>query len=154
MELWGHDDQLKGELLDTTAPAPYRDDILRRHLTEWCAKFKVFPEGNRFISVTGRAVYPAYVVTEADGTTWLSTLATFEESGIRGRIENNQTFQDMLLHAAASPDRCPDGLALIINDRPYQVIFQNTEEAGSDHIINVAFITKTDEPAKSPTILG
>ncbi|MFE4198072.1 hypothetical protein ACFRJ9_19625 [Paenarthrobacter sp. NPDC056912] len=51
----------------------------------------------------------------------------------------------MLLQVAASPDGHPDGLALRINDKPYQVIFQNTEETGGKNITNVAFITKRDE---------
>jgi hypothetical protein len=48
----------------------------------------------------------------------------------------------MLNIAAALPDRAPDGNALLIAGQSYQVIFQNTEAAGGDHIINVVFVRR------------
>ncbi|WP_179020012.1 hypothetical protein [Paenarthrobacter nitroguajacolicus] len=116
--------------------------MLERHFTTWCARFKIALGDSGFTTETGRVVYPAHGVTEADGTVWLSTLASFDRSGIRGQVEHNPHFRRMLLDVAKSPDRAPDGIALLIGRTPYQVIFQNTKEAGGDHIVNVAFINR------------
>ncbi|MGO4590172.1 hypothetical protein [Paenarthrobacter sp. 2TAF44] len=118
------------------------DGVLRKHFAAWCARFKIFPTDFGFATETGHVVYPAHGVIEADGTVWLSTLASFDQSGIRGHVENHPGFRDMLANASKTPDRAPDGIALLIRRTPYQVIFQNTTEAGGDHIINVAFINR------------
>ncbi|WP_309076332.1 hypothetical protein [Paenarthrobacter sp.] len=117
--------------------------MLENHFTTWCARFKITRGESGFTTETGHAVYPAHGVTEADGTVWLSTLASFDRSGIRGQVENNPRFRRMLIDVAKVPDRAPDGIALLIRGTPYQVIFQNTKDAGGDHIINVAFINRT-----------
>jgi hypothetical protein len=118
------------------------DGILGRHFTQWCAKFKIFPLDMGYGTESGYAAYPAHAVTESDGTVWLTALDSFEESGIRGNVEENKSFRSMLIIAAALPDRAPDGIALLIAGQPYQVIFQNTEAAGGDHIINVVFVRR------------
>lgn len=130
-----------------------RSRILLRHFTKWCAKFQVFPEGDRFASLSGRSAYPGYSITESDGTVWMATLETFDESGIRGQVENNRTFRQMLLRAASAPDL--DEVILLIGETSYQVIFQNTQDTGGPHIINVVFIQRTFnskglESAQSP----
>ncbi|BCW06435.1 MULTISPECIES: hypothetical protein [Micrococcaceae] len=133
---------LEHEILCRSVVSADPDGVLRKHFTLWCARFKIFPTESGFATETGHVVYPAHGVIEADGTVWLSTLASFDQSGIRGHVENHPGFRDMLAHASKTPDRAPDGIALLIGRIPYQVIFQNTTEAGADHIINVAFINR------------
>ncbi|BCW45579.1 hypothetical protein [Arthrobacter sp. StoSoilB5] len=118
------------------------DGVLGRHFAAWCARFKIFPTDSGFTTETGHAVHPAHGIIEADGTVWLSALASFDESGIRGQVENHPGFREMLATVSAAPDRAPDGIVLLIGQTPYQVIFQNTTEAGGDHIINVAFVNR------------
>jgi hypothetical protein len=118
------------------------DGILGRHSTEWCAKFKIFPTNMGYGTESGYAAYPAHAVIESDGTVWLTALNTFEESGVRSNVEQNESFRSMLNIAAALPDRAPDGNALLSAGQSYQVIFQNTEAAGGDHIINVVFVRR------------
>lgn len=129
-------------LLRTPPSAIAATEVLGRHFAEWCGKFKIFVTDTGFTTATGHSVYPAHAITETDGTVWLSALPSFEQSGIRGRVERNTCFRKMLASAAVSPNRAPDGLALLIARTPYQVIFQNTKTAGGDHIINVAFINR------------
>lgn len=129
-------------MLRSPIAAMNADGVLARHFTDWCVKFKIFVTESGFETETGHTVYPAHAITESDGTVWLSALASFEQSGIRAHVEENQSFRDMLTTVAASPDRAPDGLALLIAGTPYQLIFQNTKAAGGNHIVNVAFINR------------
>ncbi|BCW36333.1 hypothetical protein StoSoilA2_23890 [Arthrobacter sp. StoSoilA2] len=141
---------LEHETLCKSVVSADPDGVLRKHFTSWCARFKIFPTESGFATETGHIVYPAHGVVEADGTVWLSTLASFDHSGIRGHVENHPGFRSMLAHASRTPDRAPDGIALLIGHTPYQVIFQNTVEAGGDHIINVAFINRTAMNINAP----
>jgi len=145
---------LEHETLRRSVVSADPDGVLRKHFTSWCARFKIFPTDSGFATETGHVVYPAHGVVEADGTVWLSTLASFDQSGIRGHVENHPGFRDMLANASRTPDRAPDGIALLIGRTPYQVIFQNTTEAGGDHIINVAFINRKALHRNTPEARG
>lgn len=124
-----------------------RDRILRPHFTEWAKEFKVYPSGTGFVDENGNAAYPAHAVCEPDGRVWLSTLKGFDESGIRGHIEENGFFQTMLIQAATLPDNPVGGLNLEINGTPFRIIIQNTKPGQGKPIINVLFITDPKQTA-------
>ncbi|MEO3939450.1 hypothetical protein V3C41_00010 [Paenarthrobacter nicotinovorans] len=114
--------------------------VMRRHFVEWCAKFDISPVGDRFETSSGRTAYPAHAITEPDGHVWLSGLIGLEQAGILGHVEKMASFRHMLREASEMPENCPDGLTFVINGSPFQVIFQNSDDTGGSHIINVAFI--------------
>ncbi|MGO4431726.1 hypothetical protein AB4Y88_00050 [Paenarthrobacter sp. RAF9] len=113
------------------------------HLVRWCARFKISPTEAGFATESGHTVYPALAITETDGTIRFSAPAYFEHSGIRGHIETRPAFRDMLNSIGSDPEGGPDGLLMIINNKRFQVIFQNLHETGANHIINVAFIDRS-----------
>ncbi|MFK4637145.1 hypothetical protein ABIA52_000034 [Paenarthrobacter histidinolovorans] len=118
-----------------------KEEFLRPHFTQWLAQYEITPaaSGPGFVDQHGSPAWPAHVVTELDGQTYVSALDEFETSGPREVLESG-IFRGFVSQAIDIPKGSQGAPRLSLEDGTvYLVRAQNTDPGEDRHIINVVF---------------
>lgn len=78
---------------------------------------------------------------------WLSARDSFDESGIRGHIEDNELFLSMLAQTVKLTSNPVESMCFEINGTRYRTVCRNTKPGPGEPIIDVLFISEPEQNA-------